>query len=482
MKKYLLLIAFGTLLTACNGEKFVAGPEVTTGPHYKQRVAFKGETINPGTQWWANYGDPTLNRLVEESLAQNLSIEQARERVRAARFQARIAKSTYLPQVDADGIATSSGVRNNNDSTSGRKFDHTTTDNSSVSAGLSGSWLIDFLGAKSTAEQQRANIEQQKEALNDARLGVITSITKSYLNAQGLGREIAIAQKSLAVQNDTARITEAKVEAGTASSLDSTRARGAAALTASDIPTLQQAREIAINNVAVLLGKEPAELDSIFRKQRGIKRPRVKFSEGIPADLLRNRPDVRQAEWALKQAVAEIGIAEADLYPTIALSGNLTFSAANSNNIANTQTWGFGPSINIPIFDRGALKANVDLTKSSARIQYLAYRQTVLDAVQDVENAMYSVRAEQRRAAQLAIAVDQYGQAEGLAKQLNDAGTTEFSDVLDAQSALYSAQLQYATSSLLAATNYADLCAALGGGWDGYEPVKEEPVKEAKTN
>jgi multidrug efflux system outer membrane protein len=494
MKKYLLLIAFGSLLTACNGEKYVAGPEVSLTPKYKQAVSHRGETIDPTTQWWANYGDATLNRLVEESLAQNLSIEVARERVIAARYQEQIANNTYLPQVDADGSAKLSGTRNRGvlktvvdrngnpvkDPVTGKVKTtriNTTTNNSSLSAGLSGSWLIDFLGAKSTAEAQQANIEQQKEALNDARLAVIAAITRTYLTIQGLGREIAIAQKSLAVQNDTARITTAKLDAGTASALDSTRAKGAAALTASDIPVLQQARDTAINNLAVLLAKQPAELNGALTKQRGIKLPRVKFSEGIPADLLRNRPDVRQAEWALKQAVAEIGIAEADLYPTLVLSGNLNVGTVKNDGVLSTQTWGFGPSINIPIFNRGALKANVDLSKSAARIQYLNYRQTVLDAVTDVENAMIALKAEQRRSAQLAIAVDQYGQAEGLARQLNDAGTTEFSDVLDAQSSLYSAQLQYASSALLAAGNYATFCEALGGGWAGYEPVMEE-----KTN
>jgi len=120
------------------------------------------------------------------------------------------------------------------------------------------------------------------------------------------------------------------------------------------------------------------------------------------------------------------------------------------------------------------LKANVDLSKSSARIQYLAYRQAVLTAVQDVEDALIALKAEQRRNAQLAIAVSEYSKAEALARQLNDAGTTEFSDVLLAQASLYSAQLQYAASSMLLATNYVDLCQALGGGWSGDEPIMAE--------
>ena len=467
MKKYLLLAAFGSLLGACSAESFIPGPELALSPSYKQQSPARGETIDPTTQWWANFGDSNLNRLIEEALAQNLSIEQARERIKAARFTARIAKSTYLPQIDADGSVTKSKTH-----VEGQRWVNT----SNAKAGLSGSWLLDYLGAKSTAESQRANIEQQKAALNTARLDVIAAVASSYLNAQGLGRQIAIAQKSLSVQNDTARITTAKLDAGTASALDSTRAKGAAALTAADIPTLQQAREQSINQIAILLGKEPVEFDTLFTKYKPVKLPRVRFSNGIPADLLRNRPDVREAEWALKGAVADIGVAEADLYPSISLSGSLTASIAQGANVG-TQAWSFGPSVSIPIFDRGRIKANIDLSKSSARLQYLAYRQTVLLAVQDVEDAMIALRSEQRRNAQLAIAVSEYSKAEALARQLNDAGTTEFSDVLDAQSLLYSAQLQYASSSLLLATNYVDLCQALGGGWDGDEPLLAENTK-----
>lgn len=461
MKKYLLFITFGSLLAACSGETFVPGPDISLSPTYKQGSVVRGETIDPTTKWWANFGDANLNRLIDDALAQNISIEQARERIKVARYSARIAGSTYLPQIEASASATKSGAH-----TEGQKSVNT----SNASAGLSGAWLLDYLGAKSTAEARQADIEQQKEALNTARLAVIAGVANAYLSAQGLGRQIVIAQKALAVQNDTARITTAKLDAGTASALDSTRAKGAAALTAADIPTLQQAREQAINQIAILLAKEPAEFDNLFTKYTPVRRPRVKFSNGIPADLLRNRPDVRQAEWALKTAVAEIGIAEADLYPSISLSGTLNASIAQVGNISS-QTWGFGPSISIPIFDRGRLKANVDLSKSSARIQYLAYRQAVLTAVQDVEDSMIALKAEQRRNAQLAIAVSEYSKAEALARQLNDAGTTEFSDVLLAQASLYSAQLQYAASSMLLATNYVDLCQALGGGWSGDEPV-----------
>ncbi|MDB5525647.1 MAG: efflux transporter outer rane subunit [Rhizobium sp.] len=477
MKKTLLLIAVGSLLSACNSN-YVPGPNVRLEPNYKyhkQKPNLRS-TMAPETKWWANFSDPTLNSLVEEALASNLSIEQARERIRSARFSARIVKGNYFPTVNGALAATAAEQTVWNRNTAPGQKRKVVTDTSSSSATLSAIWNLDF-GARPSAEQQRALVEAQKEVLNETRLDIIAGMAAAYVTAQGLGREIAIAQKSLAVQNNTADITKAKLEAGSVSALDSTRAIAAAALTAADIPALQQEREQAINQIAILLGKEPAAVSNVFTKYRPIRFPRVKFSEGIPADLLSNRPDVRVAEWQLKAAMAGIGVAEADQYPSLTLSGTVRAQANVGTKVAS---WGFGPSINIPIFQGGRIKANINLSKSDARLQYLQYRQTILFAVQDVEDALIAVRSEQTRHSRLSVAVAELTKAESLARQLNESGTTEFKDVLDAQSALYSAQLQLAISALQVQINYVALCQSLGGGWYGDEPVmKEDTIKLA---
>lgn len=475
MRKFLIILTAGTILSSCTQE-FKPGPDVVLEPNYKHQAAkLRGETVHPYTRWWANFGDPNLNRLIEEALAQNLSIEQARQRIRSARFNSRIVKSTYLPQLEAEGAGTISGTK-----TEVPGAGRVTNNTSNFSKSLSGAWKIDFLGSKASAQQQAAIIEAQKEALNAARLDVIAATAVAYLNAQGFGRQLEIARKSLSVQANTADITRAKLEAGSASALDSTRASAAVNLTAADIPALQQAREESMHQIAVLLGREPASLDNIFSRYKPIRRPKVKFSEGIPADLLRNRPDVRAAEWALRAAVAQIGVAEADLYPSITLSGTLRAQVHSGNE---TVSWGFGPSVNIPIFDRGRLKATVDLAKSEARVEYLNYRQVVLQAVREVEDALVALRSEAQRQAKLQVAVQELRRAEELARQLNEAGTTEFSDVLDAQASLYSAELRLAIASQQLALNYVELCRALGGGWAGDEPVMtEDTLKLAKKS
>lgn len=478
MRNVIVLLAAGSLLAACSTEKFNPGPEVALTENYKNRTGRRGETINPETKWWANFGDRNLNSLIDEALANNLSIEAARERVVAAKLTARIANSAYLPQVAAVASATASGTRSKQTRQTGLRLDPTTgltipvterkwtTNNtSSVSKGLNGAWNINPLAWKSTKEREQERIAAEREALYAARLDIIAAVANAYVSAQGYGRQAEIAKRALSVQNETSEITIAKVEAGSASTLDSTRAKANAALTSADIPALEQAREQSINQIATLLGKTPAELDGLFTRYKAVRLPRERFKEGVPADLLRNRPDIRQQERLLAAAVADIGVAEADLWPSLTLSGNVGVSrSVNAGRVAN---WSFGPSINLPIFDRGALKASVDLSKSGARLQYLSYRQTVITAVRQVEDAMVALRQEQMRHSRLSTAVSELTRAEQLARELNNAGTTEFKDVLDAQAALYGAQLQLADSQFQLNVNYILLCQALGGGWAG---------------
>lgn len=478
MRNILVLLAAGTMLTACASENYKPGPEVAVTENYKNRTGRRGETINPETKWWANFGDKNLNALVDQALAQNLSIESARESVRAAQFSARIANNAFLPQIDAVAAATASGNRRKLTGPAGTRSRWVTTDTSNYTKGIEGTWVISPLGWKGTKQAQAEQIAASKEALYAARLDIIAAVTNAYVNAQGFGRQAEISKRALSVQNETSEITIAKVEAGSASTLDSTRAKANAALTSADIPTLEQARTQALNQIATLVGKTPAEMDSVFSKYRSVRLPRERFKEGVPADLLRNRPDIRQQERLLAAAVASIGIAEADLWPSLSLSGNVAMSrAVNSSSV---YSWALGPSLNLPLFNRGALKANVDLSKSDARQQYLAYRQTVIEAVREVEDAMVALRQEQIRYSRLSTAVNELARAEQLARELNNAGTTEFRDVLDAQASLYNAQLQLADSQLQLNVNYILLCQALGGGWGGEnsEPFEVVVVKK----
>lgn len=457
MRKAIALSLASALLAGCvgRGEKDIERDVVLAPAYLQSRTNGNRPVLSPSTAWWKNFRDPTLNALVEEALTQNLSVRQASERITAARLAARINRSNLLPRVSAQYEGTLSGSRRN-----GR-----TVVNNDQPIGLNGAWTIPF-GGKMSVRADRAAVEIEQEGLNEARLNLIAEITSAYLDSLGLGAQIAIARRAVSVQQQTADITLARFEAGSANALDNSRAKASAASTSADIPGLEQQRQQTIHQIAILMGKEPSMLGNALKGAKRLHTPKLNFDAGIPADLLRNRPDIRAAERSLERAVATIGVREADLLPSITLSGNIR---ASGGGFA-TGSWNFGPSINLPIFDRGQLVASVDLAKSEARQQYLAYRETVIFAVGDVENAIVAFRQERIRRARLATAVTEYENAADLARQLYESGSVSFLDVLSAQASLYSAQQRLASSELQAANNYVVLCRALGGGWKPVSP------------
>lgn len=422
-------------------------PQVNLSSSYAQ-PAGEGATVAPQTAWWTSLGDKTLNRLIEQGLAQNLTVAQAIEAVEAARATARINGVTYDPAVNASAASSTSGTF--------------TSDSSAVttrSASLDASWEIDFFGtAKRNREVQKANIESATESANAARLTLIGDIARTYVDIRSYQRRLGLAKASLQTQRQTTDMVQRKFEAGTSTALAVAQSEGQSQTTAASIPTLEVALQQSMNALAVLLGQQPAELAGALGNSGAIPRVRTAISSGVPADLLRNRPDIRQAERDLAAAVGKIGISEAELYPSLTLAGALSMSGS-------VGAWSLGPTLNIPVFNRDKLVANVDLAKSTAKSAYLAYRAAVLGAVQDVEDASIAYKRERTRRNALAEAVASYSKAVELSKSLYDAGSADYSEVLNAQGSLQAAQDSLAQSEATLAAAYITLAKALGGGW-----------------
>ena len=408
----------------------------------------KGETVTAQTAWWTALGDKTLNGLIEQGLAQNLTVAQALERVEAARATARINGVSYDPSVNASASSSTSGTFiSGSDAVTTR------------SASLDASWEFDFFGtAKRNREVQKANIQSATESANAAKLTLIGDIARTYVDVRSYQRRLALAKASLKTQRQTTDMVQRKFEAGTSTALAVAQSEGQSQSTAASIPTLEVALQQSMNALAVLIGQQPAELAGGLGTSGAIPRAKTAISSGIPADLLRNRPDIRQAERDLAAAVEKIGISEAELYPSLTLAGALSMSGSIG-------AWNLGPTLSIPVFNRDKLVANVDLAKSTARSAYLAYRAAVLDAVKDVEDASVAYTREKTRRSALAEAVASYTKAEELSKSLYEAGSADYSEVLNAQGSLQSAQDSLAQSEATLAAAYITLAKALGGGW-----------------
>jgi outer membrane protein, multidrug efflux system len=423
-----------------------AQPEMRLSSSYVSGTA-AGTTVAADTAWWTAFGDKQLNAFIEAGLAQNLTVLQAIERVTAARATAAIAGVSYQPSVTGTASGSASGS--------------TATDTiaTSRSASVSASWELDLFGAgKRNREAQVANVQAAEEAVNGARLTLIGDIASAYVNIRTYQRRLALARASLETQTATAGVVRKQVEAGAATELALSQSVGQQESTAAGIPSLEAALQQSINALAVLLGQEPSEIQASFKKSGSIPRAAGSIGKGVPADLLRSRPDIRQAERELASAVADIGVKEADLYPSLTLSGALSVTA-------NVNAWNLAPSLTLPIFNRDRLTANVDLAKSTARGQYLAYRETVLGAVRDVEDALVAYGREKSRRASLAASVAAYTKASQLSKQLYESGSATYSELLSAQAAQQSAEDALAQSDAQLALDYIGLAKALGGGW-----------------
>lgn len=422
-------------------------PQLNLASSYSQSAG-EGPVVAPEAAWWVSLGDKTLNGLIDEGLAQNLTVAQALELVTAARASARVSGVSYDPSVNAAASSTTSGILGTGGTTT-----------ISRSAVIDASWQFDFFGSgKRNGDKQKANVESAIENANAARLTLIGDIARTYVEMRSYQRRLALAKASLKTQRETTDVVQKQFDAGTASALAVARSQGQSQSTAASIPTLEVALQQSTNAMAVLLGKQPSELSGHLGTSGTIPRVKKAIGAGIPADLLRNRPDIRKAERELAAATSQIGISEAALYPSLTLSGSLSTNGTNG-------AWSLGPTLAIPIFNRDKLTANVDLSKSQARSAYLAYRAAVLGAVRNVDDAIVAYTNEKSRRSALAEAVASYTVAADLSRSLYQAGSADYSEVLSAQASQQSAQDALAQSDAALATAYITLAKALGGGW-----------------
>ncbi len=418
--------------------------------------------------WWTAFNDKRLNAYVEEGLNQNLDILQAMERITSAEANVTVAGAGALPSLDASADETVSGADGSFSSQDTR---------STTSGGLSVSWLLDLFGQyKRAKEGAKASLDSAYASADVARLSYLSDLTTSYINARYYQERIAIAKKNLASRRETLELTKLQLEAGAASRLDVVQSEGLVNSTLADLPGLETNFRQSAHHIATLLGKPASSL--VSELQKGAPQPvaRRSVNAGVPADLIRNRPDIRKAERDLAAAVAEIGVAEAQLYPTITLGGSITPSYISTKPLKGSFTsWSFGPSLSLPILDGGRLKANVDIAESSARESYLSWKSTVLNAVEEVENALAAVNRDSQTVSALAATVRSYEEALQLSTASYRDGASSLLDVLDAQRSVSSAQASLAQAVQQMAADYVTLNVAIGGGY-AFE------TKKAATN
>ena len=419
-------------------------------------------------RWWHGFGDPVLDRLVADALAANLDLAQARARLREARARRGVAGAALMPSVDASLSGSRSRSSGQSGSGSTREL---------YSAGFDASWELDvFGGVRRSVEAAQADLEASVESLSDTRVSLAAEVALNYIDLRTAEQRLAIAEESIAYRGENHQIIRWRQQAGLVSELDLAQATTDLESTRAVLPPLRTAVTEAKNRLAVLLGRNPGELESLVHADRPIPLAAGEIVAAIPADTLRQRPDVRVAERRLAAQTARLGEAEAARYPSFRLSGSLGLEAleldALADRDANTHSL-FG-GITAPVFNAGRIAANIEIQDALVEQARLAYRAAVLAALEEVENALTAVANTDARRAKLAEAAAAARTTLAIAEYRYASGLADFLSVLDAQRTQLSLDEQLAGSTGELARAQIRLYKALGGGWST-EPL---PAKE----
>ncbi len=423
------------------------------------------------TRWWSNFDDPVLSQLVEQARGANTDIAQAIGRLRQAREALVQSRASLLPT-----LSGSAGYqRNENLRGGGRSFtlpDGTVVDTggggtNSFSAGLSASYQVGLFGEiRRTVEASRAQYEASGFDYETVLLSVESEVARNYVLARAYQAQLANARASLAIQDDNLEIAGFRVQAGLVSSVDVEQARSQRAQTAASVPQIEQQYAAAVARLGVLTGQAPGALRTALAAPRAIPKGPASVGIGIPADALRRRPDVRSAERTLAAATARIGVAKAQLYPALAITGNINSNATSLTGLGDAITGGLFAGLTQAIFNGGRLRAQVRSNEAAADTAFANYKGVVLLALEDIENAIVAVDSARRRETQFAIAYDAANASAILSRSQYRTGLTDFTTLNQQEAALLSAQNGLTQARSDQATALIALYDALGGGWD----------------
>src|SRR6267378_1235367 len=440
------------------------------GPNYKRPqvavptqwtvAAARGTAATPieKDDWWSSFQDPELNSLVERSAKQNLDLQLALERVQEARAARGVARSGYFPSIDGAASAT----RN-------RQRIIVPVEYNNFQGGFAASWELDvFGGIRRSVQAATADITAAEENRRDVLIILLGDVGRVYAQLRGFQRRLEIANKNIKTQQETLDLTSARAKAGLATELDVSRAAAQLESTKAVVPTLLSGIDVAIHRLSVLLGEEPGALRSELEKTNPIPSAGPEVDVGLPSDLLKRRPDIRRSEAQLAAATARIGEAKADLFPRFVLTGTAGRQAAQLHDLTlgAGNFFSVGPGISLPLFTGGRIRSNIAVQTSRQREAVIGYQSTVLNALEEVENALVSYSQEQERRDRLNDAVAHSQLAVDLATEQYKAGLVDFLSVLDAQRDLYANEDQLVQSQTSVTTNLVGLYRALGGGWN----------------
>lgn len=462
-----LALLAGVGLIGCAVGPDYEQPEVGAPTAYQQAITNSFQTnVTQLQQWWTNFNDPLLEMLITRASTNNLDLKIAASRIEEARALRGVAKSGLAPQVDGTGSAQLTQL---NEQTSVGISDPS---GAAGSIGAGATWELDVWGrVRRGVESATAGYEASIEDFRDTLVILYAEIAASYVEVRTLQKRIDYAERNVETQEGTLKLTEDLKAAGLVGELDVQQATLNLERTRSAIPTFRSGLVQGINRLGVLLGEPPDALHDELSSVEAIPIPPDVVQVGLPADLLRQRPDVRAAERSLAAQTALIGVAKAELYPQFYLPGTLQLEALDIGNInGSSVTYAFGPTMSWTLFAGGRIRNSIKVEEARTQQFLHAYEQTILLALEDTEGAMVAFAQERDRNGYVTAARDAAAQSVSLVKDLYRSGLTQFQNVLDMERSLAEQDDNLALSRGLLAGNVVRIYRALGGGWDPEDP------------
>nr|WP_314419951.1 efflux transporter outer membrane subunit [uncultured Erwinia sp.] len=487
------LVAAVLALSACAVGPDYQAPKPTTPASFNSMQsgsASRPQATAVNASWWKSFNDPQLDSLIERAIAGNLSLQQAVLRIAGARQQLSQARGAWAPSVNGNARFTRQQLGIKGELESEGAYDRldqvdTDTDLKPVLDSLSkpvglyqgsfdASWELDMWGkVRRQVEMAGAQQQQSIENRNDALVSLEAEVARAYLQLRGAQAITATLETQIAVAQQTLELTQSQQRNGLAPQTNVENARAQYNLLRSQLPQYQAQIHQAMNGLAVLTGRVPGALDGELAASKAFPALPQVVPVGIPATLARRRPDVREAEASLHAATANIGVSVAELFPSVSLTGQFGMRNSDASYLDNWSShfYSYGPSVSIPIFQGGRLVSSVKVARAQQASAALGYRQTVLTALQDVENALVSYRSDQQQVVGLDETVKAQQSAFNLASDSYRQGISSFIEALDAQRQLAQAQQQAEQARVQTGLDLVALYKALGGGWENYQDV-----------
>jgi multidrug efflux system outer membrane protein len=476
----LLVIVLTAVPLGCSVGPNFTRPDPHVPPQWSA-VATTSNSLNaePVVTWWTTFQEPTLVSLIERSTAANLDVRAAVLRITEARAERDVTGAAFWPKVDANASYTRQ--RLSDTTTTGAVF--TNFGNVTIPGvpsinfpnpynqfqlGASASWEIDLFGrVRRSVEAANAELQASVEDQHAVLVSLCADVARNYIELRGAQLRRDVTQQTLATQGELYDLTRQRQAVGLTTDLDVANAGAQLDTTRALMPQLEREVTQDINQLSLLMGREPDTLRTELEAARPVPQVPPVLPIGLPSDLARRRPDIRESEARLHAATARIGVAVGDLFPRLTLSAS---GGVQSQSASDLLKWAsrfgsIGPTFEMPLFD-GSRWATVRLQNVRAQEAALDYERTVLTALHEVENALAAYKADRDRGVSLAAAVEQSRDALNLARGRYESGVANFIDVLDAERSLQQNQLSLATNTTAISTDLVAVYRALGGGWE----------------